>query len=112
MTSSNLVIMSSMQRHWNSTHSHSWDEECRNNNRYNYNDYGYQRRDYELTTSTTPKAKPEKCYGNQLDHEVQDVFVFFSMSQLCLTEVVLFLSLFVYLTRRRITKKSLFFPGI
>ena len=116
MTSSNLVIKSSMQRHWNSTNSHSWEDECRennrDNNRYNHNDYGYQRQDYELTTTTAPKAKPEKCYGKQLDHEVQDVFVFFSISQLCLTQVVLFLSLFVFLTGRRITKKSLFFPGI
>ena len=116
MTSTNLVIMSSVQMHWNTTRSHSWDEECRetnhDNNRYNYNDYDYQRRNYELTTITAPKIKPDKCYGKQLDREVQDVFVFFSISQLCLTEVVLFLSLFVFLTGKRITKKSLFLPGI
>eukprot|EP00091_Calanus_sinicus_P007538 TRINITY_DN1861_c0_g1_i6.p1 TRINITY_DN1861_c0_g1~~TRINITY_DN1861_c0_g1_i6.p1 ORF type:complete len:276 (+),score=55.81 TRINITY_DN1861_c0_g1_i6:258-1085(+) len=112
MTSSNLVIMSSMQGHWNTTDNHRWDDECRDNERYNYNDYGYRRGYYESTTTTAPESKPEKCYGKQLDGAIEEDFVFFSISQVCLTEVVLFLSLFVFLTGRRITKKSLFFPGI
>ena len=112
MTTSNLVLMSTMQKHWNSTNSHHWGGDCRDNNCYSYNDYGSQNRDYELTTTTAPKGKPDKCYGKQLDHGIQDLFVFFAISQLCLTEVFLFLSLFVIFTGRRITTKSLFFPGI
>ena len=94
MTSSNLVMMSTLQDQWNVTHGHDrWDHECHQNNQH-------------------PQPMPDKCYGMELKHEVQNDFTLFSMSQLLLTESFLLLSIFITLTGNRITKKSLFFPGL
>merc|ERR1719431_1031055 len=109
MTMSNLTITSAMQKNWNSTRDHSYDDECREKEAY-YNDYGY----YRTTTTTTvaPKEKPMKCYGKTLDWQVQYRMTFFSISQLTLSESLLFFSLLVILSGRRLTKKCLFIPGI
>jgi len=115
MTSSNLTIMYTMQGQWNSTTDHKWDKECRNENQnYHNNDYY----DYNHYDATTPRYTdesqdiPEKCYGKQLDHQVEWDLTQFSITQLFVTESVLMLCLFVLLTGRRISKKSLFIPGI
>merc|ERR1712142_321395 len=71
--------------------------------------------DYYRTTTTTtvaPVEKPEKCYGKTLDYDVLQIMSFFSISQEFVTESVMFLGLFVFLTGKRITKKSLFSHGI
>merc|ERR1711942_295482 len=108
MTMSNLTITSRMQENWNSTQDHSYDRECREEEQY-YDNYGY----YRTTTTTTvaPTEKPEKCYGKTLDQQVQDRMTFFSISQLTISETLLFLSLLVILTGRRLTKEFLFIPG-
>jgi len=108
MTMSNLTITSRMQENWNSTRDHSYERECREEEQY-YDNYGY----YRTTTTTTvaPTGKPEKCYGKTLDQQVQDMMTFFSISQLTVSETILFLSLLVILTGRRLTKKLLFIPG-
>jgi len=114
MTSSNLTIMSSMQGHWNTTRDHGWDEECRNKERNNNDGYYWNHHYYSTITTTTaaPEDKPEKCYGKQLHPNVQDELTFFTFSQLFVTESFLFLCLLVFLIGRRISKKSLFIPGL
>eukprot|EP00092_Neocalanus_flemingeri_P076016 GFUD01094254.1.p1 GENE.GFUD01094254.1~~GFUD01094254.1.p1 ORF type:complete len:657 (-),score=104.31 GFUD01094254.1:189-2108(-) len=109
MTTSNLVIMSTVQDHWNTTKEHTWDDECRDNNHVRYNDYGYR---YDTTTTSAPESKPDKCYGKSLDWLVQDNFTFFSICQLLMTESFLLLSAFVCMNGRSITKKTLFLPGL
>eukprot|EP00092_Neocalanus_flemingeri_P012466 GFUD01013439.1.p1 GENE.GFUD01013439.1~~GFUD01013439.1.p1 ORF type:complete len:664 (-),score=99.68 GFUD01013439.1:189-2114(-) len=109
MTTSNLVIMSTVQGHWNTTQEHTWDDECRDNNQVHYDDYGYR---YDTTTSSAPESKPDKCYGKALDWLVQDTFTFFSICQLMMTESFLLLSAFVCMNGRSITKKTLFLPGL
>merc|ERR1719431_818592 len=109
MTMSNLTITSAMQKNWNSTRDHSYDDECREKKAY-YNDYGY----YRTTTTTTvsPKEKPMKCYGKTLEHKVEYRMTFFSISQLTVSESLLFFSLLVILSGRRLTKISLCIPGM
>jgi len=109
MIMSNLNITSAVQKNWNSTLDHSYDTECQEKEKY-YNDYGY----YRTTTTTTlaPTEKPIKCYGKTLDWQVQYRMTFFSISQLTLSESLLFFSLLVILSGRRLTKKCLFIPGI
>eukprot|EP00092_Neocalanus_flemingeri_P031164 GFUD01033855.1.p1 GENE.GFUD01033855.1~~GFUD01033855.1.p1 ORF type:complete len:634 (-),score=107.87 GFUD01033855.1:202-2103(-) len=51
------------------------------------------------------------CHG-ELDYQVQNDFTLFSISQVLLTESFLLLSVFITMTGRRITKQSLFFPGL
>eukprot|EP00092_Neocalanus_flemingeri_P010653 GFUD01011475.1.p1 GENE.GFUD01011475.1~~GFUD01011475.1.p1 ORF type:complete len:633 (+),score=106.66 GFUD01011475.1:119-2017(+) len=51
------------------------------------------------------------CHG-ELDYQVQNDFTLFSISQVLLTESILLLSVFITMTGRRITKQSLFFPGL
>eukprot|EP00092_Neocalanus_flemingeri_P098956 GFUD01126225.1.p1 GENE.GFUD01126225.1~~GFUD01126225.1.p1 ORF type:complete len:629 (+),score=103.07 GFUD01126225.1:55-1941(+) len=51
------------------------------------------------------------CHG-ELDYQVQNDFTLFSISQVLLTESILLLSVFITITGRRITKQSLFFPGL
>eukprot|EP00092_Neocalanus_flemingeri_P012464 GFUD01013437.1.p1 GENE.GFUD01013437.1~~GFUD01013437.1.p1 ORF type:complete len:652 (-),score=110.42 GFUD01013437.1:189-2111(-) len=109
MTTSNLVIMSTVQGHWNTTKEHTWDDECRDNNQVHYDDYGYR---YDTTTTSAPESKPDKCYGKALDWLVQDNFTFFSICQLMMTESFLLLSAFVCMNGRSITKKTLFLPGL
>eukprot|EP00092_Neocalanus_flemingeri_P031166 GFUD01033857.1.p1 GENE.GFUD01033857.1~~GFUD01033857.1.p1 ORF type:complete len:666 (-),score=97.00 GFUD01033857.1:582-2513(-) len=111
MTTSNLVIMSTVQGHWNTTKEHTWDVECRDNNHFRYDDYGYGYR-YDTTTTSTPESKPDKCYGKALDWLVQDNFTLFSICHLLMTESFLLLSVFVSMNGRRITKKTLFLPGL
>merc|ERR1711936_1323121 len=41
MVSSNIIIMSTVQGHWNSTRDHSWDKECRDDDMDYDMDYGY-----------------------------------------------------------------------
>merc|ERR1712142_308220 len=101
--------MGNTQEHWNSTRNHEYDEECRDKEYSDrYNDY------YHTTTTITvaPVEKPEKCYGKTLDYEVLQMMSIFSICQEFVTESVMFLGLFVFLTGKRITKKSLFFHGI
>merc|ERR1719153_390196 len=109
MTVSNLTITSTMQKNWNSTQDHSYDKECREREEY-HNKYGY----YRTTTTTTvaPTEKPVKCYGKTLDYRVQERMAFFSISQMTVSESLLFFSLIVILSGRRLTKKSLFIPGL
>ena len=109
MTVSNLTITSTMQKNWNSTQDHSYDKECREKEEY-YNNYNY----YRTTTTTTvaPTEKPVKCYGKTLDYRVRDRLTFFSFSQMTVSESLLFFSLIVILSGRRLTKKSLFIPGL
>jgi len=109
MTLSNLTITSAMQKNWNSTQDHSYDKECGEKKKY-HNNYGY----YRTTTTTTldPTEKPMKCYGKTLDYIVQDKMTFFSISQLTVSESLLFFSLLLILSGRRLTKKCLFIPGI
>jgi len=111
MTMSNLTISSAMQKNWNSTRDHSYDRECREEEHY-YDSYGYELFVTTTTTTVSPSEKPEKCYGKTLDHQVQDRMTFFSISQLTVSETLLFFSLVVILTGRRLTKKHLFIPGI
>jgi len=111
MTMSNLTISSAMQKNWNSTRDHSYDRECREEERY-YDSYGYELFRTTTTATVSPTEKPEKCYGKTLDHQVQDRMTFFSTSQLTVSETLLFFSLVVILTGRRLTKKHLFIPGI
>merc|ERR1719312_2319952 len=114
MTMSNLTITSAMQKNWNSTRDHSYDKDCREKEHY-YNNYGYYEHGvYRTTTTTTvsPTEKPEKCYGKTLDRQIQYRMTFFSISQLTVSETLLFFSLVVILTGRRLTKKHLFIPGI
>merc|ERR1712240_171082 len=111
MTFSIQVVTTNTQEHWNSTRNHGYDEECRDKEyrRDRYYDY------YRTTTTTTtvaPVGKPEKCYGKTLDYEVLQMMSFLSISQEFVTESVMFLGLFVFLTGKRITKKSLFIHGI
>merc|ERR1712042_301787 len=110
MTFSIQVVTTNTQRHWNSTRNHEYDEECRDKEyRNRYYDY------YRTTTTTTtvaPVEKPEKCYGKTLDYDIQQMMAFFSISQEFVTESVMFFGLFVLLTGKRITKKSLFIHGI
>merc|ERR1712142_926850 len=110
MTFSIQVVTTNTQRHWNSTRNHEYDEECRDKEyRNRYYDY------YRTTTTTTtvaPVEKPEKCYGKTLDYEVLQMMSFFSISQEFATESVIFLGFFIFLTGKRITKKSLFIHGI
>merc|ERR1712142_129620 len=110
MTISIQVVTMNTQEHWNSTRNHEYDEECRDKEyrRDRYYDY------YRTTTTTTvaPVEKPEKCYGKTLDYEVLQMMSFLSISQQFVTESVMFLGLFVFLTGKRITKKSLFIHGI
>merc|ERR1712142_449975 len=47
-----------------------------------------------------------------LDYDVLQIMSFFSISQEFVTESVMFLGIFVFLTGKRITKKSLFIHGI
>merc|ERR1712179_483313 len=109
MTMSNLTITSAMQNNWNSTQDHSYDKECREKEEY-YNNYNY----YRTTTTTTvaPTEKPVKCYGKTLDYRVRDRLTFFSFSQMTVSESLLFFSLILILSGRRLTKKSLFLPGL
>ena len=111
MTMSNLTISSAMQKNWNSTRDHSYDRECREEEHY-YDSYGYELFRTTTTTTVSPSEKPEKCYGKTLDHQVQDRMTFFSISQLTVSETLLFFSLVVILTGRRLNKKHLFIPGI
>merc|ERR1719481_2134577 len=110
MTFSIHFVTTNMKEHWNSTRNHEYDEECRDKEyRNRYYDY------YHTTTTTTtvaPVEKPDKCYGKTLDYEVLQMMSFFSISQEFVTESVIFLGLFVFLTGKRITKKSLFIHGI
>ena len=109
MTLSNLTITSRMQKNWNSTQDVWYDTKCPEEEQYSDN-YGY----YRTTTTTTaaPTIKPVKCYGKTLDQQVQDRMTFFSISQLTVSETLLFFSLVIILTGRRLTKKHLFIPGI
>jgi len=109
MTMSNLTITSAMQNNWNSTQDHSYDKECREKEEY-YNNYNY----YRTTTTTTvaPTEKPVKCYGKTLDYQVQERMTFFSISQMTVSQSLLFFSLIVILSGRRLTKISLFIPGL
>ena len=115
MTSSNLIIMSIMQGQWHTIHDHKWDKECRNEKQ-NYYKNNYD--DYNQYDTTTPRYTyeyqdiPEKCYGKTLEFHVQWDLTQFSISQLFLTESLFLLCLFVILTGRRISKKSLFIPGV
>eukprot|EP00092_Neocalanus_flemingeri_P098953 GFUD01126222.1.p1 GENE.GFUD01126222.1~~GFUD01126222.1.p1 ORF type:complete len:562 (+),score=74.58 GFUD01126222.1:154-1686(+) len=109
MTTSNLVIMSTVQGHWNTTKEHTWDDECRDNNHVRYNEYDYR---YDTTSTSDPESKPDKCYGKALDQLVQDDFTFFSICQLFMTETFLVLSALVCMNGRSITKKTLFLPGL
>merc|ERR1712240_519873 len=93
MTLSIQVVTTNTQEHWNSTHNHQYDEECRDKEyrRDRYYDY------YRTTTTTTtvaPVEKPEKCYGKTLDYEVLQMMAFFSISQEFVTESVMFLGIF------------------
>merc|ERR1719481_2242698 len=110
MTFSIHFVTTNMKEHWNSTRNHEYDEECRDKEyRNRYYDY------YHTTTTTTtvaPVEKPDKCYGKTLDYEVLQMMSFFSISQEFVTESVIFLGLFIFLTCKRITKKSLFIHGI
>merc|ERR1719153_1565696 len=109
MTVSNLTITSAMQNNWNSTQDHSYDKECREKEEY-YNNYNY----YRTTTTTTfaPTEKPVKCYGKTLDYRVRERMTFFSISQMTVSESLFFFSLIVILSGRRLTKISLFIPGL
>merc|ERR1719153_2143069 len=109
MTVSNLTITSTMQKNWNSTQNHSYDKECREREEY-HNNYGY----YRTTTTTTvaPTEKPVKCYGKTLDYQVQERMTFFSISQMTVSQSLFFFSLIVILSGRRLTKISLFIPGL
>ena len=69
MTTSTLVIISNMQGHWNTTHSHAWDEEC------NGCDNGQW--DYHPITTIPRKAQPEKSFGKTLDQSVLEILTFF-----------------------------------
>merc|ERR1712142_516445 len=112
MTLSIQVVTTNTQEHWNSTHNHQYDEECRDKE---YRDRYSSNHDYYHTTTTTtvaPVEKPEKCYGKTLDYDIQQMMAFFSISQEFVTESVMFFGLFVLLTGKRITKKSLFIHGI
>merc|ERR1719153_1304441 len=109
MTMTNLTITSAMQNNWNSTHDHSYDKECREKEE-NYNKYDYYRT--PTTTTVTPTEKPVKCYGKTLDYRVQDRLTFFSFSQMTVSESLLLFSLILILSGRRLTKKSLFLPGL
>eukprot|EP00092_Neocalanus_flemingeri_P041412 GFUD01045094.1.p1 GENE.GFUD01045094.1~~GFUD01045094.1.p1 ORF type:complete len:472 (-),score=91.44 GFUD01045094.1:88-1473(-) len=98
MTSSNLVMMSTLQGHWNITHGQGWHQECRGNN---YHDFA------------TPISRPDNCYYDiQLSYEVQNDFTFFSISQLLLTESILVLCIFIPMAGKRTPKKILFYPGL
>jgi len=115
MTLSIQVVTTNTQEHWNSTSNHGYDEECRDKeyrDRYSSN-YDYYRTTTTTTTTTVaPVEKPEKCYGKTLDYDIQQMMAFFSISQEFVTESVMFFGLFVFLTGKRITKKSLFIHGI
>ena len=41
MVSSNLIAMSTVQGHWNTSRSFTYDKECRDGDESRYNDYGY-----------------------------------------------------------------------
>merc|ERR1719233_813339 len=111
MTVSNLTITSTMQKNWNSTQDHSYDNEC---NEWKEKEYYHNYDDYRTTTTTTiaPTEKPVKCYGKTLDYQVQERMTFFSISQMTVSQSLFFFSLIVILSGRRLTKKSLFIPGL
>jgi len=103
---SSITVMQKTQSKWNSTRDYDYDCEC-TDNCYNYRDYSA----YAERTSS-PKSKPEKCFLRSLSYHVKDEVVFFSVSQMCVTEAVLFLTLFFFLVGKRITRKTLFLPGL
>jgi len=110
MISSNIVIMSTVQGFWNSTKDHSNDKECQNDdmNDYGYNDYYRQE---NIIKNNSSESKPDKCFTKILDRGVQDDFTFFSISQIMLTECLLFLSIFIITTGKKISMKYLCLPG-
>merc|ERR1711936_1044011 len=76
-------------------------------------DYGYNnyyRHENTLTNNST-KSKPDKCFTKALNGRVQDDFTFFSISQIMLTESMLFLFIFIITTGKKISMKSLCLPG-
>eukprot|EP00092_Neocalanus_flemingeri_P064113 GFUD01077700.1.p1 GENE.GFUD01077700.1~~GFUD01077700.1.p1 ORF type:complete len:507 (-),score=80.92 GFUD01077700.1:74-1507(-) len=100
MTSSNLVMMSTLQEHWNITHGQGWHQDCRGNR-------------ITIITIATPISRPDNCYYDiQLSYEVQNDFTFFSISQLLLTESILVLCIFITMAGKRTPKKILFYPGL
>ena len=109
MVSSNFTAMSTVQEHWNTSRSFAYDKECRDESR--YNNYGYNRH-YDTTNTTAPPTKPEKCYLKELDRKTTTDFDFFSVSQLLLTESILFLAISILTTGRRLTRKAIFVPGL
>merc|ERR1711915_811816 len=94
------------QSKWNSTRDYDYDCEC-TDNCYKYRDYSAY-----VERTSSPKSKPEKCFLKSLDSHVEKEVVFFSVSQMCVTEAVLFLTLFFFLIGKRITRKTLFLPGL
>merc|ERR1711915_97842 len=106
MVNSSITVMEKTQSKWNSTRNYEYDYDCDEN----YNNY----RDYSeyIERSSSPKSKPEKCFLKSLSYHVKDEVVFFSVSQMCVTEAVLFLTLFFFLIGKRITRKTLFLPGL
>merc|ERR1712215_103217 len=106
MVNSSITVMEKTQSKWNSTRNYEYDYDCDEN----YNNY----RDYSeyIERSSSPKSKPEKCFLRSLSYNVKDEVVFFSVSQMCVTEAVLFLTLFFFLVGKRITRKTLLLPGL
>jgi len=103
---SSITVMEKTQANWNTTNNYNYDYEC-NDNYINYRDYSeYGER------SSSPKSKPEKCFLKSLDYHIMEEVVFFSVSQMCVTESVLFFTLFFFLIGKRITRKTLFLPGL
>ena len=99
MTTTNLAIKNGIQENWNTTRDHRSDLECRG--WVSYGDY-----------YTEYYERPQKCFGKVLEFSVQERMTVFSISQMSATETMIFFFLLLVLTGRRITRKSLFLPGI
>merc|ERR1719153_685013 len=94
MININLAINNYMKDDWSTTIDHTYDIDC-----YDVYHTGY----YE---------KPRKCHGKVLAISLQEKCTFFSISQMSVTESMIFYFLLLVLTGRRITRKALFLPGI
>ena len=64
--------------------------------------------DYEMPT----RILEEKCFGQEIDFQVQAKAFAFSLSHLSHIESLLFFSFFILLTGKKIIKGSLFLPGL
>jgi len=103
MININLAINNYMKDDWSTTIDHKYDMECKGLV-YVQDSYGeYYPEYYE---------KPAKCHGKVLEISLQERCTFFSISQMSVTESMIFYFLLLVLTGRRITRKALFLPGI